>query len=81
MGAPVAETVGLTEVDRGAIAWELTGMLGINIRPSADGWALDGDQTITWWNGLESWKRAAIIDGYRRALVEEQSTPVARDQK
>jgi hypothetical protein len=55
----------LTEVERAAIAWELTGMLGIDVQPLGDGWVLDAEQVAAWWNGLEPRARAIIVGGYR----------------
>jgi hypothetical protein len=64
-----------SEEKRAAIAWELTGMLGIEICPLGDGWVLDAEQVAAWWEGLGPRTRAAIADAYResaRALAPER---------
>ncbi len=61
----------LAEVERAAIAWELTGMLGITIQAVGDGWALDREGIANWWRHLEPSARAQIVCSYRRSMKEE----------
>jgi hypothetical protein len=61
----------LTEVERAAIAWELTGMLGITIQAVGDGWALDREGIADWWRHSEPSARAQIVRSYRRSVQKE----------